>query len=66
MGEFEYSEDRSQATVFFPAHKFPSTESVYYDCNVTLCSLKDATCKEVSHLAAMEVQWNGFSNISPQ
>ncbi|KAG1656595.1 Cuticlin-1 [Nymphon striatum] len=41
MGEFQYSEDKTEAKVTFQAHKFPYTASVYYQCNVRLC-LKDA------------------------
>lgn len=41
MGNFEYSEDKTEAKVLFQAHKFPYTASVYYQCNVRLC-LKDA------------------------
>lgn len=44
LGPFEYTEDRSKATVTFPAHKFPYTTSVYYQCNVKLCALEDPDC----------------------
>lgn len=47
MGQFEYSTDRTKATVSFPAHKFPYTASVYYQCNVRLCALQDPTCQKV-------------------
>lgn len=47
MGSFEYSEDRMAATVTFPAHKFPYTASVYYQCNVRLCALQDPDCQKV-------------------
>lgn len=47
MGPFNYTTDREEATVTFPAHKFPYTTSVYYQCNVKLCSLKDADCQKV-------------------
>lgn len=46
MGPFDYSEDRSTAIVTFPAHKFPYTASVYYQCNVRLCALHDPECKK--------------------
>ncbi|XP_037910060.1 uncharacterized protein LOC119650908 [Hermetia illucens] len=46
MGSFEYSEDRMAATVTFPAHKFPYTASVYYQCNVRLCALQDPDCQK--------------------
>lgn len=48
LGTFVYSEDRSIATVEFPAHKFPYTASVYYQCNVKLCALQDPDCHKVS------------------
>uniref|UniRef100_A0A1Q3FZM4 Putative piopio n=1 Tax=Culex tarsalis TaxID=7177 RepID=A0A1Q3FZM4_CULTA len=44
LGPFEYTEDRAKATVTFPAHKFPYTTSVYYQCNVRLCALDDPAC----------------------
>ncbi|XP_055532222.1 uncharacterized protein LOC129722640 [Wyeomyia smithii] len=44
LGPFEYTDDRSKATVTFPAHKFPYTTSVYYQCNVRLCALDDPNC----------------------
>lgn len=44
LGPFDYTEDRSKATVTFPAHKFPYTSSVYYQCNVRLCALDDPDC----------------------
>lgn len=44
LGPFEYTEDRAKATVTFPAHKFPYTTSVYYQCNVRLCVLDDPDC----------------------
>lgn len=47
MGTFEYSTDRSNASVSFPAHKFPYTASVYYQCNVKLCPLKNPECYTV-------------------
>lgn len=47
MGQFDYSEDRSKASVAFPAHKFPYTASVYYQCNVKLCALQDPECQKV-------------------
>lgn len=46
MGPFEYSENRMAATVTFPAHKFPYTASVYYQCNVRLCALQDPDCQK--------------------
>lgn len=37
MPRFEYSNNYTRAVVSFPAHKFPHTSSVYYQCNVRLC-----------------------------
>ncbi|XP_037944160.1 uncharacterized protein LOC119676965 [Teleopsis dalmanni] len=45
MGQFNYTTDRMAANVTFPAHKFPYTTSVYYQCNVRLCALQDPECK---------------------
>lgn len=47
MGQFEYSDDRTEASVSFPAHKFPYTASVYYECNIRLCPLQDPECQKV-------------------
>lgn len=47
MGQFDYSDDRSEAMVDFPAHKFPYTPSVYYECNVQICVLSDPKCQKV-------------------
>jgi hypothetical protein len=44
LGPFSYDSDRTMATVAFPAHKFPYTSSVYYQCNVKLCSLEKDNC----------------------
>lgn len=44
VGPFAYDSDRTKATVSFPAHKFPYTTSVYYQCNVRLCSLHEDNC----------------------
>ncbi|XP_068894436.1 cuticlin-1-like [Tenebrio molitor] len=44
MGRFEYSEDKTKASVHFQAHKFPYTASVYYQCNVKLCLKADSGC----------------------
>lgn len=46
MGQFEYSSDRTEASVSFPAHKFPYTSSVYYECNIRLCPLQDPECQQ--------------------
>lgn len=48
LGPFSYDSDRTMATVAFPAHKFPYTSSVYYQCNVRLCSLEEENCHKVS------------------
>lgn len=47
MGQFEYTNDRTEASVSFPAHKFPYTVSVYYECNIQLCMLDDPECQKV-------------------
>lgn len=44
MGEFQYSEDSTKASVSFPAHKFPYTASVYYQCHVKLCKKDTPEC----------------------
>lgn len=44
LGPFSYDSDRTKATVAFPAHKFPYTTSVYYQCNVRMCSLEEDNC----------------------
>lgn len=44
VGPFDYDGDRTKATVQFPAHKFPYTTSVYYQCNIRLCMLTDDKC----------------------
>lgn len=48
MGEFDYTNDRDEAKVSFPAHKFPYTASVYYECIVKMCHVNDMECKMVS------------------
>lgn len=50
MGQFNYTNDRLAANVTFPAHKFPYTTSVYYQCNVKLCDVKDPECQTVRKL----------------
>lgn len=47
LGPFSYDSDRTKASVAFPAHKFPYTSSVYYQCNVRLCSLEEDSCHRV-------------------
>ncbi|XP_065167858.1 cuticlin-4 [Atheta coriaria] len=48
MGLFEYTEDKTRATVHFQAHKFPYTASVYYQCNVKLCVKADNGCENIT------------------
>ncbi|XP_037871362.1 uncharacterized protein LOC101735576 [Bombyx mori] len=43
MGMFQYSSDKQEAHVAYPAHKFPYTASVYYTCAVKLCDLQHPT-----------------------
>lgn len=45
MGKFKYNKDMNVASVKFLAHKFPYTDSVYYQCNVRLC-IKDGGCED--------------------
>lgn len=47
MGQFEYSDDLMQAVAHFQAHRFPDTESVYYQCSVHLCIHENNGCKHV-------------------
>lgn len=47
MGQFVYTNDRTEASVSFPAHKFPYTASVYYECNIRLCPIQDPDCHKV-------------------
>ncbi|XP_046974868.1 uncharacterized protein LOC124541087 [Vanessa cardui] len=50
MGLFQYSREKQEARVSFPAHKFPYTASVYYTCEVKLCDLNHPTdCEPCSH-----------------
>lgn len=56
MGEFEYSEGQDEAKVSFPAHKFPYTASVYYECIVKLCHINDSECKRVSAEAPIHIE----------
>ena len=56
LGPFTYDGDRTKAIVSFPAHKFPYTTSVYYQCNVRLCSLEDENCHKVSPIIVFNVQ----------
>ncbi|XP_074107372.1 zona pellucida domain-containing protein piopio [Cotesia typhae] len=46
MGQFTYSEDKTEAKVNFQAHKFPYTASVYYQCNVRLCTKHGGGCSD--------------------
>lgn len=47
MGSFQYSVNLTRASVTFPAHKFPYTPSVYYQCNVKLCLKKNGECPDL-------------------
>ena len=44
MPKFDYSNNFTRAAVAFPAHKFPHTSSVYYQCNVRLCINNNGGC----------------------
>lgn len=50
MGQFTYSEDKTEARVNFQAHKFPYTASVYYQCNVRLCIKHGEGCSNTPPL----------------
>ncbi|EFN77483.1 Cuticlin-1 [Harpegnathos saltator] len=50
MGQFTYSDDKTEARVNFQAHKFPSTASVYYQCNVRLCIKHGRGCSNTPPL----------------
>lgn len=50
MGPFEYSKNVTEAHVTFPAHKFPFTSSVYYQCNIKLCLKHHGGCDDVPPL----------------
>lgn len=56
MGAFNYTENRLAANVTFPAHKFPYTTSVYYQCNVHLCALEDPDCQRVSDIKVQKME----------
>lgn len=47
MGPFEYTQNVTSAHVTFPAHKFPFTSSVYYQCNIKLCLKQAGGCDDV-------------------
>lgn len=47
LGPFEYSSSKTTAAVHFQAHKFPYTDSVYYQCNVKLCIKNAGSCDQV-------------------
>ncbi|XP_065347897.1 cuticlin-4 [Cloeon dipterum] len=45
MGQFVYNKEMTKAHVSFPAHKFPYTSSVYYQCHVRLCNKAIGDCE---------------------
>ncbi|KAG0426988.1 hypothetical protein HPB47_025932, partial [Ixodes persulcatus] len=47
LGPFEYTLNKTRASVTFQAHKFPYTSSVYYQCNVKLCLKSSGGCDDV-------------------
>lgn len=51
MPAFEYSNNFTRAAVPFPAHKFPHTSSVYYQCNVNLC-INNVNCAPIGDCRA--------------
>ncbi|EEC06231.1 cuticlin, putative, partial [Ixodes scapularis] len=46
LGPFEYTLNKTRASVTFQAHKFPYTSSVYYQCNVKLCLKSSGGCDD--------------------
>jgi hypothetical protein len=63
MGPFNYTDGQNKASVTFPAHKFPYTTSVYYQCNVKLCALLDPECHKVIYYYIFE-HIQAITNIS--
>ena len=47
LGPFEYSASKSTTAVRFQSHKFPYTDSVYYQCNIRLCIKNAGGCDDV-------------------
>lgn len=47
LGPFDYTLNKTRASVTFQAHKFPYTSSVYYQCNVKLCLKSSGGCDDV-------------------
>lgn len=50
LGPFDYTLNKTRASVTFQAHKFPYTASVYYQCNVRLCLKASGGCDDVPPL----------------
>lgn len=59
MPKFEYSNNSTRAAVSFPAHKFPGTSSVYYQCNVRLCINNNGGCTDSDCSASPQSGLNG-------
>jgi len=52
MDVFDYNQEKTIAEVKFLAHKFPYTDSVYYQCNVRLC-LKADGCEDTVSITSL-------------
>lgn len=64
MGQFTYSDDKTEAKVNFQAHKFPYTASVYYQCNVRLCSKHEGGCTDtVTEFKLLNKKLLAFMNV---
>lgn len=61
MPKFEYSLNSTRAAVSFPAHKFPHTPSIYYQCNVRLC-IKSGGCEQPACTTTNTLTNNNASN----
>lgn len=63
MPKFEYTNNSTRAAVSFPAHKFPHTSSVYYQCNVRLC-INNGGCEQSDCVASSAGGHGGSSGTS--
>ncbi|OQV23187.1 putative Cuticlin-1 [Hypsibius exemplaris] len=48
FGSFVYSADLTQAYVIFRAHKFPYTDSLFYECAIKFCLKVGGDCQRLS------------------
>ena len=65
MPKFDYTNNFTRAAVSFPAHKFPHTSSVYYQCNVRLCinngNCDQANCQPAGAIAEAATTTNNLA-----